>query len=293
MDFCKGSVFYIMRIILLPAILFLLSCKLRSDNVHTSTISAKTIYSEKSTTPVAAPSSSTPVIHVYVALCDNQYQGIVPVPPKIGNGQDPVNNLYWGASLGIKSFLKRQAHWKLVSTENNVGKSHILERCLFKNTVTNAWLVADAYDGRFIQQCTIDFLNACRGSQPDSFKTENKIFYSGGSSSLLAYIGHDGLMDFTLNESFPASDKIKRDAVILACISKKYFAPHLKQTGANPLLWTTGLMCPEAYTLDAAVQSWLKKENQQQVRQKAAEAYHKYQKCGVRAASNLLVSGWD
>ncbi len=24
-------------------------------------------------------------IHIFVALCDNKYQGIVPVPPKIGN----------------------------------------------------------------------------------------------------------------------------------------------------------------------------------------------------------------
>ncbi|MGC6431949.1 MAG: hypothetical protein ACON5F_12965 [Jejuia sp.] len=36
-------------------------------------------------------------IHVYVALCDNINQGIVPVPAKLGNGQDPKNNLYWGA----------------------------------------------------------------------------------------------------------------------------------------------------------------------------------------------------
>ncbi|MBS1655648.1 MAG: hypothetical protein JSU05_12430, partial [Bacteroidetes bacterium] len=38
-------------------------------------------------------------IHVFVALCDNKYQGIVPVPAKIGNGQDPANNLYWGCSF--------------------------------------------------------------------------------------------------------------------------------------------------------------------------------------------------
>lgn len=30
-------------------------------------------------------------IHVYVALCDNVYQGIVPVPKTIGNGDDPRN----------------------------------------------------------------------------------------------------------------------------------------------------------------------------------------------------------
>lgn len=34
-------------------------------------------------------------IHVFVALCDNVNQGIVHVPEKIGNGQDPKSNLYW------------------------------------------------------------------------------------------------------------------------------------------------------------------------------------------------------
>src|SRR5213596_1995295 len=36
------------------------------------------------------------VAHVLVALADNKYQGIVPVPAAIGNGDDPVRNLYWG-----------------------------------------------------------------------------------------------------------------------------------------------------------------------------------------------------
>ncbi len=42
---------------------------------------------------------STKTIHVLVALCDNTYQGIVPVPEKIGNGQNPDQNLYWGSRV--------------------------------------------------------------------------------------------------------------------------------------------------------------------------------------------------
>jgi len=34
-------------------------------------------------------------IHVFVSLCDNAKQGILPVPKTLGNGQDPKNNLYW------------------------------------------------------------------------------------------------------------------------------------------------------------------------------------------------------
>ncbi|HEX6730669.1 MAG TPA: hypothetical protein VF074_11680, partial [Pyrinomonadaceae bacterium] len=41
-----------------------------------------------------------PVIHVFVALADNVNQGIVPVPPSLGNGDNPATNLYWGAAFG-------------------------------------------------------------------------------------------------------------------------------------------------------------------------------------------------
>lgn len=33
-------------------------------------------------------------VHVFVALADNEHQGIAKVPVKIGNGDDAANNLY-------------------------------------------------------------------------------------------------------------------------------------------------------------------------------------------------------
>ena len=50
---------------------------------------------------------NTKTIHIFVALCDNKYQGIVPVPKAIGNGQDHNNNLYWGALYGIRTYFKK------------------------------------------------------------------------------------------------------------------------------------------------------------------------------------------
>ena len=53
------------------------------------------------------------IVHVTVALADNKNQWIVPVPAKIGNGQDSRNNLYWGALYGVKTYLTRKAGWQL------------------------------------------------------------------------------------------------------------------------------------------------------------------------------------
>src|SRR5215813_9455895 len=37
-------------------------------------------------------------VHVFVALADNDHQGIVPVARILGNGEDPEHNLYWGSA---------------------------------------------------------------------------------------------------------------------------------------------------------------------------------------------------
>jgi len=232
------------------------------------------------------------VIHVFVALCDNTYQGIVPVPAKIGNGQDPANNLYWGCSYGIKSYFKNSKEWVLQKDDFAVS-APILERRVFKHVDHNTWMVADAYDGKYIKQCTQHFLGASCGNRFDSIQLGNgQKIMTAGSADLLAYVGHDGLMDFRLEEGYPANDSLKRETIVLACISKSYFAPILRQTNAIPILWSTGLMAPEAYVLHDALRAWVHNQPNETIRTNAAAAYSKYQKCSLKAARNLLVSGW-
>lgn len=232
-------------------------------------------------------------IHVLVALCDNKYQGIVPVPSSIGNGQDPKNNLYWGAGYGVKSFFTgKSKDWHLISTQANPVEN-ILERLLLKHRTKDIYLLADAYDGRYIRQTTIDFLAASSGRTEIAMKINGEKIYFGGLSGLIAYIGHDGLMDFSIDQKFKGNNNNrKREAIVLACYSKNYFSSHLKQTGAFPLVWTTGLMAPEAYTLHDAIQAWIENKSTNEISLAAAKAYAKYQKCGIKAAQRLLVSGW-
>lgn len=65
---------------------------------------------------IAYSSSSIRSIHVFVALCDNKYQGIIPVPAKLGNGQELNNNLYWGSGYGMRTYFKKSKEWKLIKT---------------------------------------------------------------------------------------------------------------------------------------------------------------------------------
>lgn len=234
--------------------------------------------------------SAIETIHVMVALCDNTYQGIVPVPAKIGNGQNPAANLYWGCGYGVRSYFKKSSEWKLLRSLRI--DSLIMERLVFRHASKNIYMIADAYNGKLIQRCTEDFLRSCAGRIKDTLHADGHTLGIMGNAKLLCYIGHDGLMDFSLGDTFSSADGKTRDCIILACVSKRYFSPFIRQSGANPLVWTTGLMCPEAYTLHDAIGACIAREDPESIRNKAAMAYSKYQHCSLKAARGLLVTGF-
>lgn len=235
-------------------------------------------------------SQEVQTIHVMVALCDNKYQGIVKVPKGIGNGQDPNSNLYWGCGYGMRTMFKKSADWKEVRRKkvDNIR----LERIVFKHKTKNYYLVADAYDGQYIKNCTQDFLNSCTGGMVDTLMVGNTIVGLNGNAKLVSYVGHNGLMDFKIPNTYQNKDGKQRDAIIIACASKQYFAPYLRAAKAKPLVWSTHLMSAEAYTVYDAVAAYINGQNDEQVREAAASAYNKYQKCGIKGARRLLVTGF-
>ncbi|MFM2166855.1 MAG: hypothetical protein RIS79_1226 [Verrucomicrobiota bacterium] len=123
-------------------------------------------------------------IHVFVALADNEHQGIAKVPAKIGNGDDVANNLYWGTTDGFKSVFGRNKAWKLEKTEEN-PTPEILERRSYRHASKDCLLIAEAWRGKNIHQCLEAFFANLR---------ERK-------SHLTAFIGHNGLMDAPLSIS--------------------------------------------------------------------------------------------
>jgi hypothetical protein len=229
---------------------------------------------------LVAPSAyAAAKIEVFVALADNESQGIVPVPDELGDGSNPRTNLYWGALYGVKTYFSRSPAWQRTNCANP-EESWILERCEFVHKSTGATLTAHAYEGLHIPQAIKDYLEALTIENE-----EDRI--------LTAYIGHNGLMEF---RPPPLPLKINLhapDAIILACSSRDYFEEWLHEAGAPAILWTTGLMAPEAYSLHDAIDAWLKEENATEIADAAAAAYAKYQKISTRSARRLLISGSD
>jgi len=233
-------------------------------------------------------------VHVVVALCDNEHQGIVPVRAELGNGDDPARNLYWGARYGVKAFFVRARGWKLL-TSAGPGEGDVLERVVFRRRIGDrtVYLLAEAYRGRAIRAATEAFLAMAAGQRPMQVEVDGTTHAFGAGADLVAYVGHDGLMDFAIDDP-PAwrEGSGHRDVIILACAGKRHFAPALRRAKARPLVWSTGLMAAEAYPLHAALEGWARGETAEAVRARSARAYAKYQKCSEAAAMRLLVSGW-
>ena len=113
---------------------------------------------------VMPASSQRGNIHIIVPLCDNKNQKIVPVPAKIGNGEDPRNNLYWGCKYGIKTFFMGKTGWKLLKCISDPSPD-ICERLIFTRPGSTIFLIADAYRGSRISEAISEFLNYASGTK--------------------------------------------------------------------------------------------------------------------------------
>lgn len=244
--------------------------------------------------------AETKVIHVLVALCDNKYQQIAPVPKLIGNGQDPKNNLYWGAAYGFKTYFAKQQEWQVVQT-TKPQSGNILEQIIYKHRTKDIYLVAEAYDGQYISDTVDDFINYSAGKSPQILTVNNVKINAGGDADLVVYVGHDFLMELSWQRYVPddwgrqtlsaeqQKQQQSRYAAVFACQSQRYFSPPLSRLGITPLILTTQNMAPEAYSIYAMIDGWTNDQSKEQIRKKVATAYSKYQRLS-KPALGLFVT---
>ena len=239
------------------------------------------------------------VVHVFVCLCDNANQGIVRVPNALGNGQDPKNNLYWGAMYGTKTFLSRSSHWRTVPaggltiTRDETDAAAVLDRAVFESTGgPKTYILAEAYDGAHMALALRRFIAASAGTLQRTVAAasgaDGITIQAGGKADLVCFVGHNGLMDAPLPIEPKPADERPAGAVVLACKSRDYFSGPLKAAKCPPLILTTGFMAPEAYTLEAVIRAWAAGRPADAIHLSAAEAYAKYQRCHLSAARRLF-----
>ena len=227
--------------------------------------------------PMAWAAKPVAQLHVIVALVDNASQGIVPVPVKIGNGDDAFNNLYWGAAFGVKTFFTRAQGWTKVGCNTDVSNV-ILERCTF-TYLDKLRVTAEAWRGKHIDQAMLAFMQAA-ATPPASNAPE-----------MVMFVGHDGLMDGVhakLPQTFAKHTGHAKQAAVLACYSDRFFRSHLVAAGAQPSVTTYSLMAPEGYVVEAIARSFAAGGDPTAQRRAAGLAYAQYQRITPRAGLGVF-----
>lgn len=214
--------------------------------------------------------SEEKTIRVFVALCDNASQGIVPVGEKIGDGDKPDANLYWGCYDGFGSYFSRSKKWTVISKESDISEQ-ILRRIKLRHVHDDIMLTGEAYRGRNIRECLADFEKAA----------------ASGKDDLVAFIGHNGLMEFSLPEPRERGED-RTDVVVLACVSHAFFAERLERAHCRPILMTQQLMYPGAFLLHDAIEAWRDGGDLDSIRLAAGKAYARNQKISVSAATGVF-----
>jgi hypothetical protein len=231
------------------------------------------------------------VVHVLVALADNANLGSAQVPAAMGNAQIPASNLYWGAAHGVRSQFDRAPEWTRLEAARPAA-AHILERAVWKHRDSALYLIADAYDGTQLRTATEDLLLYTSGGGAGSIVAGGMAIPTGGGCDLIVYMGHNGLMDHRIERAYRPEQPHDRAVVILASLSRGFFGNAIRATGARPILWTTGVIVPEAYILRELLAGWILGENDEALRERAAKVYDQHRRCGIAGARRLLVSGW-
>ncbi len=213
-------------------------------------------------------------VAVFVALCDNEHQGIAPVPAAIGNGNDPERNLYWGCSDALPRLLRRSKDWGRPQVlEDWQGKPEAVLRTMVCTRADAAvTITAYAWRGDAMHECLEAFEAAL----------------VSGRFELVAFIGHNGLMDEDLPEPTHCSEKAA-DAIVLCCMSQEYFAPRLEKLGSRAVLTTRQFMYPAGQVMLAALDEWMRDANDRSaIHHAAGKAYAANQKISLRAGKGIF-----
>jgi hypothetical protein len=160
----------------------------------------------------------------------------------------------------------------------------------FKNG-TQVYLIADAYRGDRMEDCLLDFFHSLSGELHDSVFVNNDTVLINAKADLVAFNGHNGLMDGDIPMIYN-QDGIQKDAVAISCASAGLFNEKLNYAQAYPLVMTTNLLYPGAFVMEGVINDWALMKADEEIRLSAGDAYHRVKKCGVNGARNLFSTGW-
>ena len=173
----------------------------------------------------------------------------------------------------------------------------ILQRAIFTKTFPNGakvYLVADAYRGDSMTVCLDDYFNSLSENKKDTLIIGKDTIGINGGADLIAFNGHNGLMDENTKFEKANSQTRPKDAVSISCASSGYFKINYLETYSYPLVHTTNLLYPGAFILEGILNEWAMLKSDIDCKKAAGNAYYEHKpKSGPNGSQNLFDYGWE
>jgi hypothetical protein len=236
-------------------------------------------------------------VQIYVALCDNDSQGIVPVKNRrICDGEAPEQNLYWRTGGGIASYLQAQRYRTLEYSELSAGPIAIRAR-FAKELPAGASLRAQgiarvpvevtalAYRGAHIASAMFDFVRAVH-AEPATGRD---------APHVVGYIGHDYFLDGydprELARAREGSSQLQQGVFALSCLGNRYIRPEITRPNAHILVLNRGLTYPGAWTVGGLLSGLARGDSLPAIHRLAAQRFADGQKKPYGAILRSFASG--
>jgi hypothetical protein len=247
------------------------------------------------------------VVEVHAPLCDNTI--IQCGNAKLGDGDNPDTNLYWSTTPGLGSwFARREGGWTRVARQRagQTGDDDLLAVHAYRRMVTApaAWRAAGAprkfeldvvihgWRGKAIDRALSAYAaDAAGGAARTIALGDGTAIAAGGAAQIIAWVGHNRLMDLERFD-WPGPAAKTKGIVAIACST----APYMEQLSAAtrvPLLMTRDLLFANAAPLEAALLAYVSGGGFAQIRHDATSAYADVQGSTYKRVSGLFSNPSD
>lgn len=232
------------------------------------------------------------VIEVHVPLCDNTI--IRCGNAKLGDGDNPETNLYWSTTPGFGEwFARKGGGWKRVVKQHagETGDNDILAVHAYRRSITTptAWrkagapktfeldIVIHGWRGSAIDRALAAYAADAAGqaTRPVTLDDGSKL-EAGGAAQIVAWVGHNRLMDLD-HYDWPAPSSTVKGTIAIACDTATYMKADVPAATRVPLLMTSDFLFANAAPLEAAVLAYVGGGGYGQIRRDAATAYAEVQ----------------
>ncbi|MCA9676834.1 MAG: hypothetical protein KC464_17500 [Myxococcales bacterium] len=253
------------------------------------------------------------VVQVHVPLCDNDILRCG--NRKLGDGDNPDTNLYWGTTAGFgRWFTRKGSGWTRVldGDGDTVGDPDVLDVLVFRRTVTasKAWraagaprrfdvyVVAEAWRGEAIDRALDTWADDLYGGTARTITlADGTALAAGGTARIVAYVGHNRLMDLDAY-AWPTADDAgarasRKGAVAIACHTDAYMHDEVPAADRVPLLFTRDFLFASAPPLEGAVVAFATGGDYRAIRKAAAVAYAKPEHKSVKRVQGAFTNPGD